>query len=257
MRVLAATLTFSGLLAFEASGQTPDAVRLAHTAFEAGQFGQAAHLGEAQSTADGLALAARSVLAEAVCGEAIPAGDVLGRAQALAEAALEAEPGHVEARMQLAISLSLQTRAMGRTQAWRSGHGERARALVQSVLDDDPANAYAHGFMAVWHVEVVRRGGRMGAAMMDASLADGFGHYEAAARLAPRDAALHWQMARALTALNPRRHRERIDTALAAVAAADQETAVDQVMAARALRLSAAFGEEDAAGLKRLANALH
>ncbi|MEO0816647.1 MAG: hypothetical protein AAFX86_05000 [Pseudomonadota bacterium] len=253
MRRVVLTFAASGLVAALAHGEPNDHVRQAADAFEQGRFQDAARLAEASGQADAFALAARSVLAEVICGDTELDPLALERAVLLANAALAGDPAHVEGRLQLAIALSLKARGMSRTQAWRTGLGEQARDLAEAVLVDDPNNAYAHGFLAVWHVEVVRRGGGLGASMMDASLAEGFAHYEAAANLVPEDPGLHWQMARALAAHNPRRHRDRIETAIAAALASDGETPLDAVMMRRAAVLAEALRSLNANEVKRLA----
>ena len=96
----------------------------------------------------------------------------------------------------------------------------RLKDLAEAVLKDDPNNAYAHGFLAVWNIEVVRRGGSVGSAIMGASLKQARKHYSAATRTLPQDAATHWQFARAMAALNARKYRAEIDAALAKALAA-------------------------------------
>lgn len=242
-----------GLIAALAHGEPSDAVRQASDAFAQGRFQEAARMAEASGHADAYALAARAVLADVMCGNGQPDAAMLDRAELLARAALDEEPAHVEGRLQLAITLSLKARGLSRTDAWRSGYGGEARKLVQAVIADDPGNAYAHGFLAVWHVEVVRRGGRIGAAMMDASLDEGLSHYEQAVALLPDDPGLHWQMARALTAHNPRRYRDRIEAALEAALAGGENTALDTVMIRRASILSEALVALDPDAVKRMA----
>jgi len=249
----AVLLSVSGMVAISAHGEVRDWARSANSAFAEGRYMEAVRLTERAENADGHALAARAILAEAMCSENGPTAQTLERAEDLARAALEEEPDHVEGRLQLAIVLSLRVREMSRSEAWRTGYGPQARDLVEGVLEDDPGNAYAHGFLAVWHVEVVRRGGSLGAAVMDASLSQGLSHYAEAARLSPDDASLHWQMARALAAHNPRRHRDRIEAALDAAIQARDDTALESVMARRAEVLSEAMVTLDANGVRRLA----
>ncbi|MEO0466583.1 MAG: hypothetical protein AAF216_08560 [Pseudomonadota bacterium] len=229
---------------------------LALTAYQTGAFNQAAELAEAAGDSDSLALAARSVLALAMCGDSEPAAANIERAETLARTALELDPTHIEGRLQLAIALSLKARPMSTREAMRSGLGDDARALTESVLEDDPGNAYAHGLMAVWHVEVVRRGGSIGSAMMGASVRRGLKHYETAQMLSPDDAALHWQMARALTALNARKYRDEIDTALTAAIQASHEDAVERTMAARADILMAALSSDSRRDVEALAKSM-
>lgn len=226
------------------------------TAFHQGAYSQAAYMAEAIGDADSLALAARSVLAEAMCGEGQPAAAVLNRAEQLARGALVLNPDHVEGRLQLAITLSLKARPMSTREAMRSGYGDDAKALTSSVIEDDPDNAYAHAMMAVWHVEVVRRAGAIGSGLIGASVRRGLEHYETAAELSPDDASIHWQMARALTALNARKYRSEIDAALAAAETASLDSALEQTMAERAAILTEALGTMSRRDVEALADTL-
>ena len=118
-----------------------------------------------------------------------------------------------------------------------SGYGPKARALAEAVLADDPANHYALGFLAVWHVEVHRRGGSLGAAVMGASLKTARKSYAEAVRLAPEDAGLRWQWARALAAFDAKKYHSEIEAELEAALAIDPATELDRVMQDRAATL--------------------
>lgn len=209
-------------------------------AFDQGRYEEAARL-DLPKTADELAFAARAVLAQCMTGPDEPSEGEITRGQSLAREALELDPGHIEGRLQLAIALSLKMRPMSSIQAHRSGHGGEVRDLARSVLDDDPGNAYAHGLLAVWNIEVLRRGGRIGAAMMGADLKSARAHYQAAIQSAPTDASIHWQYARALAALNAKRHGDDIAAALTAATSVPLETALERTMAERATHFSQAL----------------
>ncbi len=206
--------------------------------YAAGRYDAVLSEADALESADSLALAARAVLASAICDERDPPAATLRQAEAYARAALQLDPDHIEGRLQLAISLSLQARAMSLGEARASGYGELTRDLVEGVLADDPTNPYAHSFMAIWHIEVRRRGGGLGAAIMGASLEKAEWHYEQAAFHAPDEAAIHWQYARALTALNPDKYRETISLALLRANQCEDNTAAEAVMRARAADLA-------------------
>lgn len=219
-----------------AYAQPPEAV----SAYIAGEFGPAAELAEASGEADSLAFAAQCILAGAIStphGE--PEGADLKRAEDLSRKALALSEGHLEARLQLAIALSLQARPMSNRQAMRTGLGQQARDLAEDILKEDPDNVYAHGLLAVWNVEVLRRGGRLGARLMGASFKAGEAHYKAAAAIAPQDGALHWQWARVLAATNPKKYDADIRAALQRAISSPTKDALEGVMQARAARLLA------------------
>ncbi len=223
-------------------------------AFTEGRYDEAVTLAEAEPSADNLAFAARSLLAEAMSApDQVPPQTLALQAEAFARRAIAADAGHVEGRLQLAIALSLRARPLSDRAARRSGFGSEAKTLAEAVLKDDPANAYAHGFMAVWNIEVVRRGGGLGAAIMGASVRQGKRHYTHAIATNADDASTHWQYARALTALNARKYRRDIDTALAAAMAAHPGSALERTMQARAAKLKTALDTQSHKACERLA----
>lgn len=223
--------------------------------FVRGDYIEAASAAEAEANPDMLAFAARSLLAEVMTAGGTPDQQLVDRAMRDAEAALRLDGRHEEARLQLAIALSLKGRDMPLLDAWKAGYGQRAQTLANSVLLDDPDNYYAHGLLSVWHVEVRRRGGSMGAAMMGANLDKGREHYRRAAELAPDDVGVHWSYARALAALDAKGRRAEVGEALDAAARASADSHVETVMKARAAALAEALThDEEAAG--RLAREL-
>jgi tetratricopeptide (TPR) repeat protein len=212
-----------------------DIVR-ADAAFRAGRYDVALVEAAAVATADSDAFRARTILAKAMCADREPDAGVIREALAAAEAALK-DADHEEGRLQKAIALSLLTRPMSLSEANESGYGPKAKALAEGVLMDDPANHYALGFLAVWHVEVHRRGGSIGAAVMGASLKTARKYYAEAVRLAPEDAGLRWQWARALAAFDAKKYKGEIEAELSAALAIDPATELDRVMQARAAAL--------------------
>jgi hypothetical protein len=227
------------LAALLVSGALPAAadVAAAEAAFRAGLYDLALQEASAEASADARALKARTILTQAICAGGEPKTEAIRSALAEAEAALKIDARHGEARLQKAIALSLLTRPMSVWEARDSGYGPKAKALAEGVLADDPANHYALGFLAVWHVEVHRRGGSVGAAMMGASLKSAKGHYAEAVRLAPEDVGLRWQWARALAALDAKAYHREIEAELKAAIDIDPPTELDRVMQARAAAL--------------------
>ncbi len=222
-------------------------------AFEQGHYSQAAEIAVQDETAETLALAARALLAHAMSGEVQPPAQLLGRAEAYARRALELDPAHVEGQLQLAIALSLKMRPLSTREARRTGQADAPRALAEAVLSVDPGNAYAHGLLAVWNVEVVRRGGPIGSAIMGASVREAREHYEQAVAARPGDASIHWQFARALAALNPKKYRDDIDAALAAAQVAPVSNALESTMSERCSRLQTALASLPSDEVERLA----
>lgn len=209
----------------------------ANAAFRAGNYDLALTEAAGERSADAHALRARAMLAKVMCAGREPPVAEIKDALAAAEAALKLDAGHGEGRLQKAIALSLLTRPMSLSEARASGFGPQAKALAEGVLSDDPSNHYALGFLAVWHVEVHRRGGNLGAAVMGASLKTARKYFAEAVRLAPEDAGLRWQWARALAAYDAKKYHTEIETELIAALAIDPATELDRVMQGRAAAL--------------------
>jgi tetratricopeptide (TPR) repeat protein len=232
----------------------PTSAALAERFFR-GDYMEAAALAEEAATADDLAFAARSLLAHCMTGSAAPDARLVERAVRDAEAALRIDPDHEEARLQLAIALSLKSRDMDLMSTWAAGYGEKGRKLAEDVLRSHPQNFYAHGFLAVWNLEVMRRGGGMGAWVMGASAEASRKHYDQARSLAPDDVGIHWQYARALAAFDLGGHTDAVRAALGRALAAAAADHVERVMQARARQLSDALAA-DRDGAQRLAQSL-
>ncbi len=218
--------------------------------FARGEYMDAAREAEAGASAHDLSFAAQSLLALAMTGSGEPDAAILDRAERNAEAALKLAPDLDDARLQLAFALSLKSRPMDAMAVWTSGNGEKARKLAEAVQKSDPSNFYALGFLAVWNIEVEKRGGDMGAWMMGASLEKARDYYAAAANLAPDDIGLHWQYARALIALDPTKYENDAARALDRAANASAGDYLERVMQERAIELAAALKADKAAAQK-------
>jgi tetratricopeptide (TPR) repeat protein len=212
--------------------------------FTRGEYMDAAHQAETSAGPDNLAFAARAILAYCITRAGEPDAGLIDRASRNAEGALQLDPANEEGKLQLAIALSLKGRSMDLMDALKAGYGERGRRLALDVLKVDRSNFYAHGFLAVWHLEVRRRGGSLGAAFMGASVTEARRHYQEARRLAPDDVGVHWQYGRALAALNVRQYGNEAVEALDRALSARANDHVEQVMQDRARALAAALKDD-------------
>ncbi len=242
------------LLTLSPPAFSQDAASLA--AFSEGRYGEAAARATSAASADDYAFAARALLAEAMCGEGQPAPELLDAAEASARAALKLDAEHIEGRLQLAIVLSLKARPLTVSQARKAGYVSQARELAEEIVKAEPGNAYAHGLLAVWNIEVVRRGGAIGSTVMGASVREARHHYETAIGPGPGYVALHWQYARALTALNARKYRDEAIGVLDLAVAGTSRNALEEVMAGRAALLRAAYETHSRRDLQALAASL-
>lgn len=214
-----------------------DTARL--TAYNDGDFQSAYSLAEAEDqSADTLAFMARAILADCIVIGINPPNEQLKRAESLAVRALQLDGDHIEARLQLAISLSLQARYMSLSEARKSGYGELSQHLAKEVLEADPDNVWAHGFLSVWNVEVRRVGGMIGARIMGASVDKAEDHFKAAAATDPANLTVKWQYARALAALNTERYQAAILLVLRDIAGREPGDAVERSLHVRAAALA-------------------
>ncbi len=209
-----------------------------------------------QRPADILAAESRVLLSACILQGSCPDEQTPIEAAKLASRALGLEDGHVEARLQLAIALSMQARDMPLSEAREGRYAERMRALAEGVLEDDPDNAWAHGFMAVWHVEVRRRGGVFGAAFMGASLNAAEKHFEAITRTAPDNLILKWQYARALAGLDAERFDDEIKLILTDILDRTPKDDLEICAQERATLVLQNLGRKDYASVEQLASRL-
>jgi hypothetical protein len=80
------------------------------------------------------------------------------------------QPGHIEARLQKAIALSLLSRPMSAGECGAAALAAKRGTLLKAYWRKNPATFMRMPFLAVWNAEVIRRGGTLGAMMMGASL---------------------------------------------------------------------------------------
>ncbi|MCG8441058.1 MAG: hypothetical protein MI723_04535, partial [Caulobacterales bacterium] len=175
------------------------------------------------------ALSAKAALVE----DRAEALDLARRAREHAAAATALDPQHVEGRLQLAIALWLEGRALSPIEGYLRGLPDRSRALIESTLGDSPEAPWAHALMGAWHLEVARRGGDMGAQIYGASVSAGADHCDRAMALDPDDAGIAVSCALAFLALDPAAYGEPARIALDRAAAAHADDAFEEAMKAR------------------------
>lgn len=206
-------------------------------------------------TADQFAAEARSLLSLCVAEGNCPSISLAERAEEMCVDALELDPSHIEGRVQMAIALSLQARELSNGEARKGKYAERMRGYAETVLEDDPDNEWAHGFLAVWNLEVMRRGGMVGAAVMGASYKNAEKHFERLNAIAPDNLVLKWQYARALAALNPRKYEDEIIPLFQLVAGATTNDPLERAVQGRAAGLLVQLEAREYSDVKDEANA--
>jgi hypothetical protein len=225
---LAALVLFAGAAHAEAP---------AMDAYVQGDFLEAASLAEG---ADG-ALAAKALIAEAVTADTGDVDALIGRAERNARAALAGNS--VEARLQLALALGLKGRRASLRDAIRGGYAREGRALLDAALARAPRNAWAQALDGAWHLEIVRRGGAIGARYYGASVAQGVAAYERARALAPDDAVIAYQYAIALLEVDGERYGGRAAALLSEAGRCGAGDAFEAALRTEARRIGAILAE--------------
>lgn len=158
-------------------------------AYERGTYMEAVEAGKRLATADGLALAARSLLAYGgYHPDDAHRRQVLNDAIQAAEAALDRAPDHVEANLQWAIALGYRARL-----DVSMGDARRARQRIERALALEPDNPWANAALAGWHGEVRDTlGGFIAGAVMGASKKKCFRAFDRALALDPDNPAIHF-----------------------------------------------------------------
>jgi hypothetical protein len=143
--------------------------------------------GEDSHTAEGLAIAARAALADAMTRPE-PCLSCLQRAEEDARRAIALDGRLADCHVWLATSLGYEARIQGVMRASWSNSPAQAKEQLDAALAIDPANAYALAALGGWHVEIVRVGGAfLASKVYDASLEKSLALFDRAGRTADRD----------------------------------------------------------------------
>jgi len=158
---------------------------------------------ELSQTAEGYALAAESLLSEIMLGRVKKNKKQAKRARKLAEAALEIDSTHQNARLQYAIADGFVTRETGDVSAWMKKLPQKTYEIVQAYRTDFPDDARGDALLGAWHLAVVRKAGEKNAQKwFEASLAEGQALFESAVTAMPDDAVIGVNYAFSLIALD-------------------------------------------------------
>jgi hypothetical protein len=202
-----------------------------------GDYEQAARLGEAAGTAPALATAARAVLADDVLREQ-PCLACLERAESLARRAIAANPHYALGQVWLAVALGYQSRIIGSVKARMKNMPAQSRTALDLAVTDDPANAFAVSALGGWHIEVVRGGGATLARLFyGAKESEAINLFDRAARLAPGNVAIRYQIALSLAGFDAAKYQARISTELKAAISDTPATAYEKRIQTRAVEL--------------------
>jgi tetratricopeptide (TPR) repeat protein len=209
--------------------------------YAGGHYQEAMRAGAAARTAYGYGIAARAALADAVLRDA-PCLACIQRGEDFAHRAVAADPTLADGQIWLAVSLGYESRISGILSARLHGRPAQAKTALDAAVKDDPKNPYAVSALGGWNVEVVRGGGAyLARKLYGANIDQAVALFDRAAKLAPDNVAVRYQIALSLAGLNPVAWRGRIASELDAAIRAGADTAYEHAMQARARDLRAAL----------------
>jgi hypothetical protein len=167
-----------------AAGGLPRAEALYH----AGEMREAAEAARTLGSADAYSLAAKASLVEAIYqandGERTA---LLEQAIRDAHEALALDPQSVDARLHVAIALGhlAEDDLVG---AQMNGYVEEGKRLIDQALALAPDDAWAHGLLGMWHLQVVRHAGQaLARSLYGADVQTGLAQCKKALTMAPQD----------------------------------------------------------------------
>jgi hypothetical protein len=219
-----------------------------YTLYASGNYDQAMHDGAATHSATGYAIAARAALADAMLRDA-PCMECLKRAESYARQAVTADPKLADGQVWLAAALGYEARIDGLVIARLHDSPGQSRAALDAALRDDPENPYAIAALGGWHIEIVHGGGAaMARVLYSATEAEALQLFDRAARVAPGNVAVHYQIGLSLAGFEAQKYHSRIESELTAAMQNVPATLYEKTMQTRAGDLLALLrrGDRDA-----------
>ena len=217
-----------------------------------GQFQQAEAAGIAQNDAQGLAIAARAVLADDMMRDQ-PCLDCLKRAEDLARRAIAADPKVPEGHIYLAAAIGYEARIIGNLAAQSKGYASEAKRELDAALATDPDNPWALAAMGSWHIEIVRSGGATLARWLFGARVDsGQDYYSKAIAAAPGNLVIRYQYALTLAAYNLPEYQKDIEASLTHALACQPASVYEAFAKNRARELLDTLKRGDTATAERL-----
>ncbi len=165
------------VLFFAGTGVRAQANALSY--YESGQYHQAIELGESEQEADAvsraenLVFAARSRLALIDLGRSENHKRDAKAALTDAEKAMKLDPNNAEAHLMKVAALGILARGMSKMKSFRKGIAGKSRRHIEAAMALDPQSAWARAMLGMWHLEIIRRGGKFGARVTGANAEEG------------------------------------------------------------------------------------
>jgi tetratricopeptide (TPR) repeat protein len=247
MRVAVSAILAIGLWTVPAS-----AADTALSLYKAGQFTQAETAGIAQNDSAGLAVAARSVLAEEMMRDQ-PCLDCLRHAEDLARRAIAADPKVPEGHIYLAAAIGYESRIIGNLAAQSKGYANEAKRELDAALASSPNDAWALAAIGSWHIEIVRNAGpTLARWLFGARFDSGRDYYSKAFAAEPDNLVIRYQYALTLAGYNLADYQKDIEAELTRAVACTANSAYETFAKGRARELLETLKRGDMAGVQRL-----
>lgn len=241
------------ILAAPARAEPPEHAR---QLYAGGDYIAAADSAEAAATPQSLAFAARALMAACVSSPGAEDLDAwLARAEAAAHAALALDPEAAEPRLQWALALGMRGRRASLAEAVARNYAPRGRRLILEALAREPDNAWGHALLGAWNLEVLRRGGRAGAALYGARLDTGLAEFARARALAPGDPMIAIHAAISMLEYDPNAYAARASALLEEASHATPGDAFESHSLGAARRVAEALRDQGPMAARAIARA--
>ncbi|MGJ8562942.1 MAG: hypothetical protein ACSHXY_05265 [Alphaproteobacteria bacterium] len=214
---------------------------------EDGKFDAAIEIALAESTPEGLVLAAESLSTKVMLGYAERPNKSAKQARKWAEDAVEALPNSQEAQVQLALAYGFETRTSSPFRAWRKNLPKKTLEAIETVRANYPDDPRGEALLGAWHLGVVRKAGaKTGLKMFGATEDAGIKAYEIALSESPLDIVIASNYAVTLLGLDAEKYLPRASEIMAFIAAIPSRNAVEADIKNRILKIAGLTHDKEA-----------
>lgn len=210
-----------------------------------GDYDTARQIAESLGTAEGYALAAESLCAKILLGEAEKLNKTSKKARKFSEKALELDPTLYDAKLQYVLSDGFVTRTSGDLTTWRKKLPSKTLAKIQAFRAAHPDDPKGLALEGAWHLGVIRKvGEKNGGKWFGASLAEGQRLYGLARAGAPDDVLIETNYAMSLLVLDVETYGPQVRPLLEEVTNLPANDDLYRKVEAKAAMVLAAFGDD-------------
>lgn len=184
--------------------------------YQAGDWTAAEQSAASASDAASKTLAAQAVLARLMAGELADEPrsnrrEAARRAQSHARSALDMDPDYAPAHLRLAAGIGYEARYRSAISAAMARLPQRGRSHIETALELDRSDPWAHAMLGAWHLEVARKGGE---GVFGSDVEAGLSAYRRAVAMEGVEPAIPYHFALALIAADPEAHGDEADAML-------------------------------------------